>query len=124
MVFLFTVVCGFTGCDPDNYYDGEEETYLLCRQGWVFYFTTMEGIECEQTIWFNRNGSGEERFVYFYPGRTVTDEFRFFWSWDLDYYDVIYMEYPDFFIYFDKIRISETRLNGYLDQEWVEFIPY
>ncbi len=123
-VLLIVMLGGLVSCDPDDYYDGEEETYLLCRQVWVSYFTTWEGIECEQTIYFNQNGSGVEAFTYFYPGRTVREETNFFWWWDSDYYDVLYMQYPDYYIYFDAVRISETRLQGYLDKEWVEFTPY
>lgn len=94
---LITVLCGFSSCEDDPYYDPyEEATYNLCQALWVDQFTTDDGRACTQVLEFNSNHTGQDNRTYVYPNGAVQEEsIPFNWDWDEGYTDALYIDYFD-----------------------------
>ena len=64
---LIAVLCGFSSCEEDPYYDPYEEiTYDLCNYVWTDWFV-VDGLDCEQQLTFNPDGKGWDTRIYHYP---------------------------------------------------------
>ncbi len=94
---LIAVLCGFSSCEEDPYYDPyEEATYDLCQAAWADKYTTNDGRECLQILTFYSDRTGRDNRTYYYlNGATQTEDIPFYWEWDNGYTDALYIEYPD-----------------------------
>ena len=103
---LIAVLCGFSSCEEDPYYDPYEEiTYDLCNYVWTDWFV-VDGLDCEQQLTFNPDGKGWDTRIYHYPsGRIDREEIPFYWV------------LKDIWI---SGRTFECQYNG----EWVTFKAY
>lgn len=68
---LIAVLCGFSSCEEDPYYDPYEEiTYDLCNYVWTDWFV-VDGLDCEQQLTFNPDGKGWDTRIYHYPSGRI-----------------------------------------------------
>ena len=60
---LIAVLCGFSSCEEDPYYDPYEEiTYDLCNYVWTDWFV-VDGLDCEQQLTFRMGKDGIQEFI-------------------------------------------------------------
>ena len=77
---LIAVLCGFSSCEEDPYYDPYEEiTYDLCNYVWTDWFV-VDGLDCEQQLTFNPDGKGWDTRIYHYPSGRIDREESFYWT--------------------------------------------
>ena len=119
------VLCGFSSCEEDPYYDPYEEiTYDLCNYVWTDWFV-VDGLDCEQQLTFNPDGKGWDTRIYHYPsGRIDREEIPFYWDWDNYYTDILYMDYEDGQTVLKDIWISGRTFECQYNGEWVTFKAY
>ncbi|GEM_PF-2856582 len=118
------LITNLSGCKDDDIYRSDNYTYLLCDHTWVEYYYT-DGVRTEHILEYYLDGYGYERITYYRPNSTITEEYDFYWEWDIfDGQRSIYMEYADFVLNFDYVTVTPSRLRGYFDEYWVEFTPY
>lgn len=117
------VLCGFSGCDNDPYYDPYEEiSYFLCGQVWADWFVA-DGLDCEQQLSFYPEGTGWDTRTYYYPnGRVEREDIPFYWRWDHNYTDILYMDYDDGqTTLLENVLISGRTFKCLYNGEWVTF---
>ena len=109
---LIAVLCGFSSCEEDPYYDPYEEiTYDLCNYVWTDWFV-VDGLDCEQQL-------------YHYPsGRIDREEIPFYWDWNNYYTDILYMDYEDGQTTLENVWISGRTFKCLYNGEWVTFKAY
>ena len=60
---LIAVLCGFSSCEEDPYYDPYEEiTYDLCNYVWTDWFV-VDGLDCEQQHLIRMGKDGIQEFI-------------------------------------------------------------
>ena len=122
---LIAVLCGFSSCEEDPYYDPYAEiTYDLCHYVWTDWFV-VDGLDCEQQLTFNPDGKGWDTRIYHYPsGRIDREEIPFYWDWDNYYTDIPYMDYEDGQTTLENVWISGRTFKCLYNGEWVTFKAY
>ncbi|MDD2953166.1 MAG: hypothetical protein PHC95_08395 [Parabacteroides sp.] len=122
LFLLIALLCGFSSCEEDPYYDPYEEiTYDLCYYVWTDGFI-VDGVECEQQLTFNPDGRGwDYRTYYSYGSEIDYEEIPFVWEWDSYYTDKLYMDYEDGETVLERIQIVGRTLDCVYNGERVTF---
>lgn len=123
LLFLLTIVCCFSSCEEDPYYDERADAeYWLCSTTWIDTFESDINEDCDQELTFNLNGTGVDHREYYRWGTFHREErFLFRWYWNPTLPNSLILDYPDGRSYFDNIRIDQYTLRGVLDDERVIF---
>lgn len=128
LILLLTILCGFNSCEVRPLDQGYDPEYYLCNgRGWIDSYVDRNGYVCDQWLEFYSDGRGRETIVrYFsdFPGDYEELTSSFYWNWDDDYYESIYLDFSDYRYLFDQLYISSRELSGYLDGAEVYFEPF
>lgn len=129
LILLLTILCGFNSCEDKPLDEVYEPEYYLCNgSGWIDTYRDINGYICDQILVFLPDGRGRETIIrYFsdFPGDLEEINSNFRWYWDDDYYESIFIEFPnsDYYL-FDDLFVGPDRLSVLLDGERVNFEPF
>lgn len=129
LIVLITMICGFSSCTDKPLDAAVDSEFVLCSSsGWFDEYTDINGFFCTQRLIFYPNGRGEETIIrHFsnYPGDFEELKSSFYWEWDDDYYESIYIEYANGdYILFDELHIYFDEISGYFGDDYVTFEPF
>lgn len=125
-LLLLSLFCGLSSCNDSPFDETDDPETILCNSDWVLRYTDYEGGLCLREFYFNLNGTGEEREVYweYIFGQAVPKEYRysFRWEWDEEYPYSIFIDYANGdYSYFGDLEITNRYLKGTLNDDDIIF---